>query len=81
MRPESAGSADGSCLGHAPQMLDVQVEAIEPANQFERRRRASADDANGIVEFPPSGIFLERIEHSDPDGGDAASNCDVLVDH
>src|SRR5437899_11364489 len=81
MWPKSAGSADRSRLGHAPEMLDVQIEAIEPADQLERRRRASTDDADGNIEFPAGGIFLERIEHGDPNGGDTASNSHMFADH
>src|SRR5258708_19975967 len=75
MRTQPPGGADRSGLGHAPQVLDVQVKAIELANQFERRSSASANDANGMIEFPAAGIFLEGFEHADPNGGHPAGYC------
>src|ERR1700675_4213373 len=47
VRPESAGSADGSRLGHAPQMLDLQAKTVKAADELKRRRGASTDDADG----------------------------------
>src|SRR5260370_33951233 len=79
--PESARGADGSGLGHAPEMFDLQAETVEAANELQRRGGASADDADGSVEFPAAGIFLERFEDGDPDGGNAASDGYALADH
>src|SRR6267143_1485183 len=81
MRPESAGSADGSGLGHTPEMLDLQVEAIEPADELERRRGASTDDADGCIKFPAARVFLKRFEDSDPDGGHPARDGYAFTDH
>src|SRR5260370_37947384 len=81
VRTQPPGGADRSGLGHAPQVLDVQVEAIELANQFEGRSGASADDANGMIEFPAAGIFLESFEHADRNGGHPASDGYALADH
>src|SRR6266478_4841820 len=62
-------------------MFDLQVEAIEAADQLERRRGASTNDANGNVEFPATGVFLEGIEDANPDGGDTASDGNALTGH
>src|SRR6266478_6567701 len=62
-------------------MFDLQVEAIKAADQLQRRRRASTDDANGSVKFPAAGGFLEGIEDANPDGGDTAGNCNALAGH
>src|SRR5438034_6563265 len=80
MGTKSARSTDGSCLGHAPEVLDLQIEAIEPADHFERRRGASTDHADWIVEFPTVGILLECVEHGDPNRGYTASDGNVLTD-
>src|SRR5260370_36071427 len=79
--PESAGSVDGSGLGHTPEMLDLQVEAIEPADELERRRGASTDDADGCIEFPAARVFFKRSEDSDPDGGHTASDGYACTHH
>src|SRR5712691_13453060 len=62
-------------------MVDLQIEAIEAADQFKRRRGATADNANGSVKFPAAGVFLEGIKHANPDRGDAASNGYALAGH
>src|SRR5229473_6227861 len=62
-------------------MFDLQVEAIEAADQLERRRGASTDNANGGVKFPTAGIFLQRFEDGNPDGGDTAGDGYALADH
>src|SRR5260370_41116329 len=58
VRPESAGSADGSGLGHTPEMLDLQVEAIGPADGLETRLGASTGDAAGCIQFPEAQVFF-----------------------
>src|SRR5258706_13709097 len=62
-------------------MFDLQTEAIEAADQLERRGGASTNDANGSVEFPAGGIFLKGLEDSNPDSGDTASDSNALADH
>ena len=81
MRPESAGSADGSGLGHTPEMLDLQVEVIEPADELDRRRGASTDDADGCSKFPAARVFFKRFKDGDPHGGDTASDSYLFTDH
>src|SRR5258706_11308877 len=81
VRTPPPGCADRIGLGHAPQVLDVQVKAIEIANQFERWSSASANNANGMIEFPAAGIFFEGLEHADPHGGDTASDGYALAHH
>src|SRR5207249_8265779 len=62
--PKSAGSADGSRLGHAPKMFDLQAKTVEAADEFERRRGASTNNADRRVEFPEIGraSCRERVE-------------------
>src|SRR6266404_2734278 len=62
-------------------MFDLQIEAIEAADQLERRGGASTNDANGSAEFPAAGIFLKGLEDSNPDSGDTASDSNALADH
>src|SRR5260370_9407244 len=62
-------------------MLDLKIEAIEAADQFKRRRGATAHNANGSVKFPAAGGFLEGIKHANPDRGAAASNGYALAGH
>src|SRR2546427_11758883 len=73
VRPETAGGADGSGLGHAPEVLDLQAETIELTNQFERRGGASDQDAKGVGEFTAGGGFFQGVEGGETDGGGGRS--------
>src|ERR1700674_2563020 len=81
VRPESAGSADGGGLGHTPEMLDLQAETVEAADELERRRRASTDDADGCIKFPAARFFFKCFEDGNPDGGDTTSDSYAFTDH
>src|SRR6266436_5961095 len=80
MRPQTAGSADGSRFRHAPEMLDLQAETIELTNQFEGRRGAANQDANRFVDSPAARIFFQSFENGDPDGRNATGNGDAFID-
>ena len=74
-----ADSSKWRGFGHAPKMQDVEIVLVERAHESLWRGRAADDDANGPVEFPSAGIFLERGEHAEPNGRHSASDGDVFL--
>ena len=78
MRAKAPRSANRSGLCHAPQMLDLQAEAVKAPDEFDGRRRATTNDTDGRVKLPFARTFFKSVENGDPHGWDAAGDGDLF---
>src|SRR5690349_11804947 len=62
-------------------MSYLQTKAVKTPNQLQRRGSSANNDADGMLEFPAAGIFLQGFQRSNPDGGNAARDGYALADH
>src|SRR5712664_446389 len=76
---EAADGGEGCGFRHAPEVHDLEIVFIEGAHEADGRGGATDHQAYGRGKFPAAGIFLEGVEHAEPDRGDTTGDGDMFL--